>query len=90
MMNFLLKMVISQLCDRLPEGIYNCIPRPSKGVKFQPPGVFLVVKGLKFQTLGGFRYILLGCSQGYPSQLCDRLPGRVIPGPRVDVCDEDR
>ena len=34
------------------------LPRPSKGVKFQPPGLFLVVKGLKFQTLGGFRYIL--------------------------------
>ena len=30
------------------------IPRPSKGVKFQPLGLFLVVKGLKFQTLGGF------------------------------------
>ena len=25
------------------------IPRPSKGVKFQPPGLFLVGKGLKFQ-----------------------------------------
>jgi len=33
------------------------IPRPSNGVKFQPPGLFLVVKGLKFQTLGGFWYI---------------------------------
>ena len=31
--------------------------RPSKGVKFQPPGLFLVVKGLKFQTLGGFKYL---------------------------------
>ena len=30
---------------------------PSKGVKFQPPGLILVVKGPKFQTLGGFRYI---------------------------------
>ena len=33
------------------------IPRPSNGVKFEPPGLFLVVKGLKFQTLGGFWYI---------------------------------
>ena len=24
---------------------------------FQPPGLFLVLKGLKFQTLGGLRYI---------------------------------
>ena len=31
------------------------IPRPSKGIKFQPPGLFLVVKGHKFHTLGGFR-----------------------------------
>ena len=35
------------------------VPRPSKDVKFQPPGLFLVVKGLKFQTLGGFRYTFL-------------------------------
>ena len=44
--------------------IYMCnmydktIPRPSKGVKFQPPGLFMVlkvIKGLKFQTIGGFR-----------------------------------
>jgi len=28
---------------------------PSKGVKFQPPGLLLVVKGFKNQTLGGFR-----------------------------------
>ena len=34
-----------------------CIPGPSKGVKFQPPGLFLTVKGLKFQTLGRFRYL---------------------------------
>ncbi len=34
------------------------IPRPSKGVKFQPPGLFLVVKGPKYQTLGGFRYMI--------------------------------
>ena len=31
------------------------VPGPSKGVKFQPPGLFLAVKGLKFQTLGRFR-----------------------------------
>ena len=31
--------------------------RPSKGIKFQPPGLFLVVKGHKFHTLGGFRYM---------------------------------
>ena len=36
--------------------IYIYIPRPSKGVKFQPLGLFLVFKGLKFHTLGGFRY----------------------------------
>ena len=30
-------------------------PIPSKGVKFQPLGLFLVLKGLQFQTLGGFR-----------------------------------
>ena len=29
---------------------------PSEGVKFQPLGLFLVVNGLKFHTLGGFRY----------------------------------
>ena len=34
------------------------IPRPSKGVNFQPLGLFLVVKGLNFHTLGGFRYII--------------------------------
>ena len=28
--------------------------RPSKGVKFQLLGLFVVVKGLKFHTLGGF------------------------------------
>ena len=33
------------------------IPRPSNGVKFEPPGLFLVVKGLEFRTLGGFWYI---------------------------------
>ena len=33
------------------------IPISSKGVKFHPPGLFLVLKGLKFQTLGGFRYM---------------------------------
>ena len=33
------------------------IPKPSKNIKFQPPGVFLVAKGHKFHTLGGFRYI---------------------------------
>ena len=32
-------------------------PRPSKGVKIQPPGLFLMVKGLEFQTLGGFRQL---------------------------------
>ena len=39
--------------------IYIYIPRPSKGIKFQPPGLFLVVKGHKFHTLGGFRYIYI-------------------------------
>ena len=39
--------------------IYMYIPGPSKGVKFQPPGPFLAVKGLKFQTLGGFRYVYM-------------------------------
>ena len=34
----------------------NVTPRPSKN--FQPPGLLLVVKGPKFQTLGGFRYTL--------------------------------
>ncbi len=29
--------------------------------KFQPPGLFLVVKGPKFQTLGGFWYIYIYC-----------------------------
>ena len=29
----------------------------SKGVKCQSPGLFLVVKGLKYQTPGGFRYM---------------------------------
>ena len=38
-------------------GVNIYIPRLSKGVKFQVPGRFLVVKGLKFQTLGGFRYM---------------------------------
>ena len=33
------------------------IPKPSKNIKFQPPGLFLVAKGHKFHTLGGFRYI---------------------------------
>ena len=33
------------------------IPRPSKGIKFQPPGLFLVVKKHKFHTLGGFRFM---------------------------------
>ena len=28
------------------------------GFKFQPPGLFLVVKGIKLQTLGGFRNTL--------------------------------
>ena len=28
------------------------------GVKFQPLGLFLVVKGLQFHTLGGFRYVM--------------------------------
>ncbi len=37
--------------------LYIYLPGPSKGVKFQPPGLCLVVKGPKFQTLGGFRYI---------------------------------
>ena len=37
--------------------LFIYIPRPPKGFKFQPRGLFLVVKGLKFQTLGGFRYI---------------------------------
>ena len=32
------------------------MPGPSKGVKYRPPGLFLVVNGLKFQTLGIFRY----------------------------------
>ena len=57
------------------------IPRPPKGFKFQPRGLFLVVKGLKFQTLGGFRYVhvsspyqLQGCtvgsrSMGFPTWL---------------------
>ena len=27
------------------------LPRPSNGVKFQTPDLFLVVKGLKFHTL---------------------------------------
>ena len=36
------------------------IPRPSKDVKFQFPGLFLVVEGLKFQSLGGFRYTCCG------------------------------
>ena len=35
------------------------ILRPSKGIKLQPPGLFLVVKGHKFHTLGGFRYLHL-------------------------------
>ena len=35
-------------------------PRPFKGVKFQPPGLFLVVQGPRFQTLGGFRHMKLG------------------------------
>ena len=33
------------------------IPGPAKGVKFQPPRLFLVLKGLKFQTLAGSMYI---------------------------------
>ena len=32
-------------------------PRPSKGIKFQPPGLFLVIKGYKFHTVGGFRQV---------------------------------
>ena len=36
--------------------VFRCFPKPSKGVKFQPPGLFLVVKGLKFHTLEGFRF----------------------------------
>ena len=36
--------------------IMTYLPRPSKGIKFHPPGLFLVVKGHKFHTLGGFRY----------------------------------
>ena len=39
--------------------IERYVPESSKGVKFQPPGLFLVVKGLKFQTIGGFRHIFL-------------------------------
>lgn len=30
---------------------------PSKGVKFGVLGLFLVVKGFKFQNLGGFRCV---------------------------------
>ena len=33
------------------------VPRPSEGVKFQPPRLFLVAKGLKFQTRGRFSHI---------------------------------
>ena len=33
------------------------VPRPCKGVKFQPLGLFLVVKGLKYHTLGGSRRV---------------------------------
>lgn len=37
---------------------YKSMSRPSKGVKFQTPGlfIFLVVKGLQLQTLGEFRW----------------------------------
>ena len=35
------------------------IPESSKGVNFQPLGLFLVVQGLKFHTFGGFRYIYI-------------------------------
>ena len=48
--------------------IYLLRPSKFKGVKFQPPGLFLVIKGLKFQTLGGFRYtftIKINLSCGY-------------------------
>ena len=41
----------------LQKDLYH-VPRPSEDVKFQAPGLFLVVKGLKFQTLGGFRYLI--------------------------------
>lgn len=30
------------------------IPRPSKVIKLQPPGLFFVAKGHKFHTLRGF------------------------------------
>ena len=37
--------------------IYIYMPGPAKGVKFQPPRLFLVLKGIKFQTLAGSMYI---------------------------------
>ena len=51
-------MFIVEIQQNLPQYILLiCIPESSKGVKFQPLGLFLVVKGLKFHTFGGFRYL---------------------------------
>ncbi len=40
---------LTLLCEYIPQTLHPALPRPSKGVKFQPPGLFLVVEGSNFR-----------------------------------------
>ena len=54
--------------------IYVLYLDPPRVSNFSPPVCFLVGKGLKFQTLGGFRYITFGVYVGLTSWSWSKLP----------------